>query len=319
MRLDRRNAVLGGVLVLLAAAYGLGLFARRSPPEPVVVSPFAASVVDHITAGSTELRKGSGGGWEVSIDGSWYPADSARVERFMSILSGLRAGRIASDSASSWKTFQVAPGEASPLTAEAGGKRLVDLSVGESSPAGGVYLRRGASPIVYEVFAGIDSYVSADSSYWSDLKILPGSVSVDTLQTIRVVAHDFSVGGVTVNAGYTLESSVVGGKSAWVVRGRQDKNLDQQKVLSLEAEIIQMVGDRFVTGETSTETGLAQPTASISVTDERGMQWSIEVGRRHGAQFYVKRGDRPYVYLVNEWTLHRALPALDDLLAAPAK
>jgi len=316
MKLDRRNGILGGVLVVLSLTYVAGLLSHRTPAAPVVVPSFKTSAADHITAGSSELRKRDAGGWQISIGGSWYPADSRKVEHLLSILSGLTAGREASGSEESWKTFRVDRANANPLTVEAGGSTIVDLLVGESSSAGGVYVRVGAAPSVYEVFANIDSYVSADSSFWSDLKILPRSLTVDSLQTIGVTAHGFSVGGTTVDADYMLESSVVGGKNAWVMSGNSGRMLDQKKVLSLEAEIVQMVGERFVPHPTSAETGLGEPTAVISISDEQGSSWSIEVGRRFGSEFYVRRSDRPYVYLVNEWTLHRAIPSLGDLTSS---
>jgi hypothetical protein len=171
---------------------------------------------------------------------------------------------------------------------------------------------------VYEVFGSRADYAGSSSGYWSYLKILPSSLTADSLQTISISAHGFSVGGNTVNGGYLLASSVVNGTSKWVAQGKGGASLDQQKVLSLEAEILQMVGDSYAAGVNPGDAGLDNPTARIVVSDQQGGTWSILVGKRYGAQFYVKRSDQPYVYLVNEWTLHRAIPPLNDLEAKPS-
>ena len=314
MSAERRIAILAGVFGALAVLYVVGLLVGRVPPPPVVVRDFTASAAQRIVVGSTHLRK-QAGSWQVSIGGSWFPADTRKVEAMLRTLSGMTAGRVASKSRSDWATFQVDAASAAPLRVESGSGTLVDLYVGKTSSDGGVYIRSSVRPEVYDVFANVEGYVSAGPSYWSYLQILPKQVNVDSLQTISVSAHGFTVGGTSVTTSYLLESSVVGGKSAWVVHGRPKVTLDQKKVLALEAEIIRMEGDRFVVGKDATATGLDNPQGVIRVTDQQGASWTISVGKRYGAQFYVKRSGLPYTYLVNEWSLHRALPPLARLVA----
>lgn len=315
MSSERGIAILAGVFGVLAVLYAVGLVAGRVPPPPVVVRTFKVSDAQRVTAGSTRLRR-NGETWQVEIGGTWFPADSRRVEAMLRTLSGLTAGRVASSSPSTWATFQVDAASAAPLSVESGGTKLVNLYIGKASVDGGAYVRAAGRPDVYDVFADVGGYVSAGTSYWSYLQLLPKQVTVDALQTIQISARGFTVGGTEVTTSYLLESSVVGGKNAWVVHGRPAAKVDQQKVLSLEAEIIRMQGDRFVVGKDPAETGLDHPQAVIRITDQQGASWTISVGRRYGAQFYVRRSGLHYTYLVNEWTLHRAVPALASLLAA---
>ena len=67
------------------------------------------------------------------------------------------------------------------------------------------------------------------------------------------------------------------------------------------------------TNVTAQEAGISSPSAVIAVTDQQGGSWKVIVGKRYGAQFFVKRADEPYIYLVNQWSLHRALPKLSEL------
>lgn len=316
MSAERRVVVLSGVFIALAALYVGGLLLDRSPAPPVVVRDFKASAATDVLVGSTELRK-ENGSWQVSIGGSWFPADSVKIDGMLRSLAGMTAGRVAAESQSNWSAFGVDPSSAVPLRVKSGRGTLADLLVGKSSADGGVYVRSVTGPDVYDVFANIGTYVSADPSYWSDLQILPKSLNVDSLQTISISAHGFTVGGDRVDGSYLLESSVVRGKNAWVVHGQPDLKLDPGKVLSLEAEIIRMMGDRFVVGRDPKATGTTRPQAVIRISDQQGSSWTISVGNRLGAQFYVKRSGLPYTYLVNEWTLHRSIPRLSSLVAHP--
>lgn len=311
MSYRKRTAILSIVLGALVAAYTLGLLVNRPPVPPVVVPTFNVAAANRIQAGSITLKRKRSDGWEVAIDGSWYPADAARVERMLAFLSGLKASRIASRSQSDWASFHVNAATALRLNVSGRNGRIVELFVGETGGDGGTYVRSSTSPDVFEVFGNLPDYVGSDTAYWSYLKILPESLTVDSLQTISISAHGFSVGGESVDQSYLLVSSVVRGQNAWTVRGNGAIVLDRQKVLSLEAELIQMVGDGFAAKTAAT--GFDKPLAVITITDQQGGKWSIIVGNRHGAQFYVKRADLPYVYLVNEWTLHRAILRLSDL------
>lgn len=318
MNSRRRFVLLGAVATVLAALYAIGLLVNRQPAPPVVVPAFRTSLADRIVAGSAELRK-QAGGWQLAIGSGWYPANASRVDRLLNTLSGLTAERVAARSRAYWPTFRVDRPSASVLAVSAGERRLVDLYVGETSSGGGVFVRDGNGPEVYEVSGRLAGYVSGSSGYWSYLKILPKSLHIDSLQTIAVSAHNFSVGGESVNTSYLLATSVVNGKSAWVVSGDGRVELDQQKVLDLEGEIVDMVGDSFATGKDPRAIGFGHPTATITVSDQQGGKWTLLIGDRYGAQFYLKRRDKPYVYLVNEWTLHRAIPSLSSLTAKVSK
>ena len=309
----KQTGILGGILCVLVVMYFSGLLFSRPPQAPTIVPSFTASAVRAVQTGSVELRPAAHGAWEVRIEGDWYPADGARINKMLDFLSGLKASRTASRSKADWGSFQVDSASAAHLSVTGLKGNLVDLYVGETGADGGTFVRRAGAQEVYEVFGSLADYADSSAGYWSYLKILPSSLSVDSLQTISISTHGFSVGGNTVNASYLLASSVENGTGRWVAQGKGGASLDQQKVLSLEAEILQMVGDSFAAGVSLGDAGLESPTARIGVSDQQGDTWSILVGKRYGAQFYVKRADKPYIYLVNEWTLHRAIPALGEL------
>ncbi len=311
---SRRLTTLSAVLGVLAALYVVGLLLNRPQTKPVVIPSFKAASVTKIEAGKINLRASSGGNWQLEIDGSWYPADSGKVASMLSSLSGLRASRVATSKQSDWASFSVDASSASKLVLSNAGGVVDTLYVGETGSDGGTYVRASRGPAVYEVFTNLADYVASDAAYWSYLKILPKSVSVDSLQTISISAHGFSVGGTTVDQSYLLSSSVVNGKSAWVAGGGSTQ-LDQKKVLSLEGELLQLTGDSFAGAVTPEEAGMSNPLAVIEISDQQGGSWKVIVGKRYGAQFYVKRADEPYIYLVNQWSLHRSLPRLSDLEA----
>lgn len=310
---SRKLTTLSLVLGVLAAVYIIGLLVNRPQAEPVVIPSFKAGSVTKIEAGKISLRNSGAGNWQLQIDGSWYPADSSKVSSMLSTLSGLRASRIATSRQSEWASFSVNAASASKLVLLNGSGPLDTLYVGETGSDGGTYVRTGRGAAVYEVFTNLSDYVASNAPYWSYLKILPKSLAVDSLQTISISAHGFSVGGTSVDQSYLLSSSVVNGKSAWVAGG--GRSLDQKKVLSLEGELLQLSGDSFAGAVTPEEAGITHPLAVIEVSDQQGGSWKVIVGKRYGAQFYAKRADEPYIYLVNQWSLHRSLPKLSDLEA----
>ena len=300
-------------LVLVYLAGRLGSPANRAELLFPGFQPSRSSAVSIAgPAGEVVLSLGPDRRWWIAIEGRRFPADRSKIAAFLEAVHSERSLRIASRDPATWGGFSLERGQAIHVVVRGRGRTLVDLYVGKGAQ-GGDYVRREGSPATYETVASLSSYLYQAPSSWCDLKIGPPGLSLESLQTIGVRARKFEVGGKSVTADYLLVSTVRGGKTVWTVHGDASYPLDSKRLLDVEAELLGLTGDQFVSHPDPKATGLENPVARVLVTDVEGGRWVIDVGNRDGSRFYVKREDQPYVYLVNQWTLARLIRSLPEL------
>ncbi len=318
MRYRRKLVLLTALLCALVVVYLFGRLASPANRAELLLSGFVPNRSSSISiegpGGSVELALGQEGEWWITIEGESFPADRSRVEAFLEAVREERSLRVASRDRGTWGSFSLEPGQATHLLVRDHGRTLVNLYVGEGVQNGD-YVRREGFPEVYETVASLASYLLQAPSFWCSLRIAPEGLSLSNLQTIGVQARDFAVGGRSVTADYLLVSTVKDGKNVWGVQGQPSLRLDPRSLLEVEGELLGLTGDEFVPNPEPTATGLAHPVARILATNVRGGRWVIDVGKRDGSRFYVKREDQPYVYLVNQYTLGRLIRSLSELSA----
>ncbi|HUZ17882.1 MAG TPA: DUF4340 domain-containing protein [Spirochaetia bacterium] len=310
------------LLALLAALYIVGLLINRSPTSPPLLSRFSTAATRSITlsvSGRSVVLSKAGSTWSLMLSGKLYPASSQRVASLLASLARLRVSRVASTHRGDWPQFSLDAQHAASLVVDESGGRRIQLFVGSEDSGGGMYARLPGESRVLQVSPSIAAQVVAPPNYWSDLRILPAGLTTASLVAISVQASRFVVGGTSISEHYLLDAGVQGGQTQWVAGGRSVPALDQQKVLAMESELIGLSGDEFASGESEAEAGFARPTATIVLSDESGQSMTLFVGNRSGSRFYVKRADRPYVYLVNEYSLQRAIPTLESLMAVRSR
>ncbi len=317
MKGSPRIPILSGLLAVLVALYLVGVLLLAPPPTRLPeVARFARSGVDgiEIVRGGTriELSRDETGRWWQRLGGKRFPADGRRIDRFLLDLRDLTSYRVASTNRADWRRFSVDAPQATRLTLRRG-SRSIELFVGKADDSGiGVYARPQGDDRVFLTDASLASSTELPPSAWSYLKILPGSLGAEAIQEIGIRAASFRMGGEAVAADYLLVSTIRGGAPRWVVHGGSPRPIDPERLLSLESELLSLSGDEFVPGPSAT--GLSSPVAEVLVVDDRGRQWTLDVGARAGQSFYVARSDLPYVYLVNGWTLARIVLPLKALL-----
>lgn len=320
MRYRSKLLFLAAILCALVLVYLVGSLsspANRTEPLLTGFEPSRSKAISiEGPAEAAELSLGAEGGWWITVEGQRFPADRSRVAAFLEAIRTARSLRVASRDPSTWSGFSLDSGQAIHVVVRDERRTLADLYVGKSvRGGGGDYVRRAGFPATYETVASLSSYLAQAPSFWCDLKILPRGLSLDSLQTIGVRARNFEVGGRSVTADYLLVSTVRGGKPVWAVQGEASYSLDPARLLEVEAEVLGLTGDEFVPHPDSRATGFEDPVARVLVSDVEGGRWVIDVGNRDGSRFYVKRQDRPYVYLVNQWTLARLIRSLPELAA----
>lgn len=319
LRPDRKLLASLAVLFLLVVLYVAGFFVGRPAGQALFFPHFTPARADSILlaqgSAKTELRR-SGKRWEVIIDGSPYPADQSRIAGILSALRGLSVLRVASRSKADWNAFALEQSTAVRVVVHGGNETLADVLAGVTDASGGgLYVRRPGGTSVEEVTPQLAGYAVVDASFWSDLKVVPPSFTVSTMQSISVDAQGFSVGQTTLNEHYLLEASVTGGATEWKLHGEPQVALNQQKVLDLEAELLTMTGDQFAGSVSDSAAGINTPLARVTISNEQGGSVTLLVGKRSGSRFYVKRSDAPYIYLVNQYSLRRAMPTPASLQA----
>ena len=316
MRYRAKLFSLVGVLCALVLVYLAGRFGSTANRTELLFPDFQPSRASAVSiegpAAAVGLSLGPDRRWWISIEGQRFPADRSKIDAFLQAVRLQRSLRTASRDPATWGSFSLERGQAIHVMVRGRGRTLVDLYVGKGVQ-GGDYVRREGSPATYETVTSLSSYLYQAASYWCSLKIAPPGLSLDSLQTIGVRARRFEVGGRSVTADYLLVSTVQGGKTAWTVQGDASYPLDPKRVLEVEAELLGLTGDQFVSHPDPKATGFENPVARVLVSNVEGGRWVIDVGNRDGTRFYVRREDQPYVYLVNQWTLGRLIRSLPEL------
>ena len=325
MREATRIPVLAGVLVGLLAALVAGLLGSSARQRPARILPgFDPAGVQSIEVpggarGIIALRWRKSEGWRLDIGGRSYPADRREIEGLLAAARTLDAIRLAASDPKLWERFGVDEAHGKHIRLRRQGATPLTLVVGNQNETGlGCFVRVEGTPGVYEAAPNLSLYIDEEEPFWSALRLLPDGLKPGDIVEIGVEAHNLRAGDAAVDASYLLVQTVRDGAPAWIVQGRPEDRLDSAQVLSLASEIASLTADQFAAEERPELTGLDRPSATVEVATGAGARWVLRIGALVDGRLYAARADLPYVYLVNRWTVARAVPSLATLMPADA-
>lgn len=329
-KFTRRALVLGGLIVVLAGTYVLGLVfsparvEKRRAAQPLVEGLKTEAVAElRITGpeGTMELSK-KAGGWVLPLGGRDYPGSASRVQVLLDFLKEVKRIRVATENPELWKDFGVGKDATRRLELrDQSGSSLLQLFIGNQEMSlSGDYVRVEGSNEVLLSDRSFAYYTGTDPRFWSDLRILPEALkgqdivrfSLDT----RAVFGEQGAGGA---ARYTLllEDGKAG---AWKVEGQPGASLDAGEIEKLLNAVAGMEANEFAVGVSAKEAGLEKPRAQIVISTSGGQDHRLRVGAEAGErQHYLAREGSDYVYRVAEWRLQAVVKALEDLAPKSAQ
>jgi hypothetical protein len=319
---EKKVLILGGVLLALILLYVLGLLfspasRRRRETETPLFQILNKEAIERIEISSgreaLELRK-AGDDWTVLISGVYFPASRSRVDAFLDHIISLKQSMRVSDDPETWADFQVSDDSGQRLVLSgSAGKSLVDLVIGKAGLGGkGTYVRKQGDPEVIQVDKSFSYYMNPEPRFWSYLKLFPADLEARDILRLSLKRRAGFAPGTNAFA-YTL---VRDENQDWVVEGRPDIPLDNQRVDSLAGALVGFEGTEFVAGIPEEETGVAAPSAEILFTAADQRVFRLVVGNTgpDPDQYFVCLEGQTYCYLAAAWRLQGVLKDLSELL-----
>jgi len=326
MDFKKKTIILVSILAVLVVTYTLGtIFSPASIRErrreqrlfPQASVEDASEIVINKSDSTITLKKDNEK-WFLSIGGSLYPAIQGGTEDLVKTAVKQNQFRIVTKSKDKWDQFEVTEEKAERLTIkDSKGNNLVDILIGKQGlEESGNYLRLPKNNEVYFVDTPFTSYINRDIDYWSYLKFFDEKPDVNTVEQLSCKADIAITKDTSVDSDYTLIAQAEQNKPIqWKVKG-QDLSIKNEKVTALLNTITSLTGNTFAVGATKDETGLDNPKAIISFTQNNGDTVSISVGKETGEErFFVHNSSNGIIYKVSAWKLKNIIKPLNSLIA----
>lgn len=333
--------VLSAVFVVLLATYVVGsIVTSRAGRSPVAgESVVAESLVSdsrsiRLTGAGEEaletfLTRSDGGRWQIRLEDGLYPADTDRVDGLIDALGAMEKVRVAATGSDYHQDFDVA-GEAARDIVLLGenDQELARVVFGKAVAGGGrMYARREGDDRVFIIDRDIGSYFGQNAPYWSDLRPLPDELTQAAVTRISADG-DLQIDEETRIADrFTLYRDGGNGGGTWRLEGpdgEAEPSLDQAAVDSLASAVTELEAQSFVTRR-DVETGLSNPSATVSFEDDSGGSYTVRIGNSAGEErFYMRvTGDgvdvndagEPFLYAVSSYQVRRILKNRDALIS----
>lgn len=271
------------------------------------------------TVGKIQLKAGSGEivlvkrkDWVLQDSGRELPASAARVESLLKELSSLTRGSAITAREDAWAGLGLEGSDAKSLALFGGkGETLAELVVGKAGVGGGgSYVRANGEKQVYQTDTSLASFVETQRRYWSHLKLLPDGLKSQNATRISLQGKiGFEDGKKERTLGYALVKSADSkGKIHWIVEGRKDVVLDEQKVEQVVTSLLGCEGNDFAEAADGTKKAMAAIQAEVTLSMGDNREFTLIVGgKAEGSQYYAGLKGGELSYLVPEWRLERIL------------
>jgi hypothetical protein len=269
-----------------------------------------------LSTGTSKVTLMRGPEWTVDIGGTPYPADGSKVRNlFQEVAALARGALITKDPGKAAELGFSGQDSVHLLISGSGGEKLVELYAGKTPTTGrGKYIRVENTGEIYESAGSLSSYLSAERSFWENLKVYPDGLKAENVAGIAIKSSlALSTAKGTRTLDYAVERATgAQGGGAWAFRG--GGQADAEKIQSLLNTLISFAGAEFDTSPDAVKTLTSSSRATVAVTTTDGTDFTLLIGaRREGDQYPCALRGFSNVYLVPEWRVDQALPARESL------
>ncbi|MEK6608403.1 MAG: DUF4340 domain-containing protein [Myxococcota bacterium] len=297
--------VLGGLLgsyAYLSSRPEKGERARRAPPFSSQPKDRVAKVTIVKDGKKVVLARVDKESFRVAepVD---YPADKYAVKTLLEKLEKLEFGDVVTDQSAKHAEFEVDDAKGVRVTVEdADGKARADFLVGKI--AGGYTLVRAAGKNeVVQVVGSIKTTFSKELKAWRDKTIF--DFKRDEAERIEVA---------TPGGAYALAGAKEGEKIKWTLASAPlaVDALDEDVPSGIVSSLYALKASDFADNATLETAGLVTPAFAITVK-AGGAAHTLLVGGKKDEDFYVKRADKPQIFLLKKYTVDRVAKRPIDL------
>ena len=325
---QRKVLTLGVCIALLAGAYILGLVfspARigRREAESVLITGFNRQQRDRVAEIRIAAEQGQrtllkrGDSWILPGERQDYPASETRIEAFLDFLADLTRARIVTDNPDAWEEFQVHTEAQKRIQLfDAAGEELTEIIVGKSAAGSEVdYVRLGGTNEIFLSNRSFAYYLNVEERFWSYLRIFPQDLNGQDIMRITVDSTLSFEGQSTDALRYTLVLSSEQA-AAWKIVDRSEVDLDNGKIDLLAGNLADLEGSEFARGISDSQSGLADPAATILISTVDNRDFRLLIGGKAGDdQYFVALENDKFIYKVSQWRLKGILKQVEELAA----
>jgi hypothetical protein len=226
--------------------------------------------------------------------GPHFPADGARVQQVIDVLSGLSVGAVASRNPEKQNQLQLSALGLQVRAFDTAGKKIAHLFVGKQGPDYfTTYVRRDGEDEAYLVHEPLSGRFPVRVTDWRDKAVW--NIDADAIAEVEISRLD---------GGFTL---VRDAEDAFMVKESQEAKLDAQRLTGWLSRWTALKAQAFPEGIEEKATGLAKPAVTLRVAMKDGSERILQLGQEspQGGP-YARRIDREDLYVLPT-TLQSAL------------
>lgn len=303
-----RKTLLAGLVfagLILATVVLLRSPEKGARPSQDTLRPIAKltensfDTIEVTKAKATTVIKKDGDGYKIEkpVD---YPADKDAAKLAFEALTKLEFDNIVSDQPARQGELEVGD-DGLHVVAKKGDKTLADLRVGKSANQM-TMLRIEGKNEVWSTTGVFKHQFDKDASGWRD-KTITGfeekdaeKLQITTKSGEKIVLRKPAPvdAGAAATDWQVVESSI------------KVEPFDKSVPTQVASQLATWKTNDFADNAKPEDTGLDSPELTVTVTLRDGKQQTALVGKKKGAEdFYVKRADKPQVFLVKKYSIER--------------
>jgi hypothetical protein len=310
----------GVISFILGMVFSPDSVAGRIFKHPVFADYYKKNITAiDIKFGNQEiyLENLNGENWQVRNHGIFLPADSVKVDTFLTQLLSFKKVKKAAASSSHWGVFNLEEGNGYSITITDGIKRRnTQLVIGKTDTVtGGDFFKETGSDDVWLSGNSIMPYLYLENDQWSNLFLLSSIAEKDTIASLKIDMNIAYSDSKTLYDSYSLvRNNGTDGSSVWSLIKESEKATEIQKILVLIRNLINLKAKSYVLDK-NLDTGMNVPSAKIQIVTDGGKKVNLLVGKREGQVFFIYNESNGYTFRIEEWAVKQIFPASSELLS----
>ncbi|HEX6938108.1 MAG TPA: DUF4340 domain-containing protein [Longimicrobiales bacterium] len=305
---EKSLKMLAGVVAGLLVLYLITALASGSPDASAADGGALAAALEKAGAGeprsirilsrqdTVELRR-DGARWTVA----GYPADSARVARFLEALRDARIGHLASSNAANHARLGVTDSAARVLEITGEDGESVRLLVGDAGPSyDGTFMRLPGRDEAYLVYGAIRTHVTRDVDDWRDRTII--AVDTAAIRTLELTREGATYALTRGDDGWTLDGAAA----------------DEDAVADVLRELVRLEATGFVADTTEEARDRKRFGALVALDADGDTLAALSLAERNASYLIATVPGDSTRFELPRWRADRILPTADALRADDA-
>ncbi|MBN1799192.1 MAG: DUF4340 domain-containing protein [Spirochaetales bacterium] len=318
------------ILLVMGSLFSAQSVRTREAETPLItgVSKIQAQKLVITAQDSLSLVKGDLG-WNLLLNGEMIPTAQSKVEDFIDNILRLKRFAVVSSDPQKHASFAVDESTASRVQVfAANGKTLIDIYLGKAAVGSGQYIRLAGTDEVIQT--DVQLFISTLVKDWIDLNLFSTVRHDAPISSIQIKNTGFfpDMGKTEEGADAALkidktpyDYTIVINESAesiyWTIQGRTGMVLSTSKVESLINNFIEFSAEDLVLASDEIISRLQNPSASIVLTTEDGLRYSLLIGSgppTEDFRYYVRGSESTYSYMASEWNIMQLIKRPDELV-----